>query len=605
MARMIRSEYVTKSDEERLRKQKEAYSDDGSVAAAALSLGTKAYPWYAKVQNRLLKNSQVFNNQKFATIIPGEQEGTSKVLQYFKPKSGLNLGRWSKGVELNPDYVAHMKKESPIDFYKGIAKDLKDNGIKDKDIANILGDKDVFRTGDFSLASESSPEAVDELNKPLIEKLQSQSPGNLTTSADQYRILQEKEILTLGAGDFEKGKRIFEKKYGISGEQKVFDNIVNDKFSKVSKDLGLGEGADKKLYSTTHVPSGAETPWTRNYTRDPQVIDNNDPFQTGVTDTYDPDKVINIAGITPEQSDLIQAAELSKAKKSYEKMKRDQGFRTFKFDRDATVLDKKVALGGEIGVVSTDLSGPNLGKIDYNLASTSTGKTNLIYDPATGGFKAKARKLPGSLADPLPDYESPSGKILSAPTTGGDVAGGGFLKQKWNESMPGKVTKAALNVGRGGVKEAWAGSKGKQVVTAFKNIGKGGMKSLFGGTAATGTAATGAASTAATAGNTGLFASMGPAGWTVMALGLLGDKLFKKNTVLGKIFSDKRLKKNIKKIGKSPSGINIYQFNYKDTEGTYNGVISQDVPKEAVERDFSGYDMVDYNKIDVDFVRVN
>ena len=68
--------------------------------------------------------------------------------------------------------------------------------------------------------------------------------------------------------------------------------------------------------------------------------------------------------------------------------------------------------------------------------------------------------------------------------------------------------------------------------------------------------------------------------------------------------SDLRLKKNISKIGKSESGLNIYEFNYIDKEGTYQGVMSNEVPKEAVLVDIDGYDLVDYSKVDVDFKRI-
>jgi hypothetical protein len=124
-----------------------------------------------------------------------------------------------------------------------------------------------------------------------------------------------------------------------------------------------------------------------------------------------------------------------------------------------------------------------------------------------------------------------------------------------------------------------------QTIKAVSNIGKGGLKGLFGG------------------GAQGLFAGMTPMGWAMMGLSMLGPKLFKKHTLMGKIFSDKRLKKNLKKVGKSPSGINVYQFNYKGLEGTYRGVISDDVPW-ASERSSNGYDMVDYDKIDVNFERI-
>ena len=72
-----------------------------------------------------------------------------------------------------------------------------------------------------------------------------------------------------------------------------------------------------------------------------------------------------------------------------------------------------------------------------------------------------------------------------------------------------------------------------------------------------------------------------------------------------KIFSDRKLKKNIKLIGKSPSGVKIYLFEYKDKifgEGVYQGVMSDEVSNDAV---ISGkYDMVDYSKIDVEFKKI-
>ena len=103
---------------------------------------------------------------------------------------------------------------------------------------------------------------------------------------------------------------------------------------------------------------------------------------------------------------------------------------------------------------------------------------------------------------------------------------------------------------------------------------------------------------------------MGPAGWAMNALSLLGGKLFKPHTVVGKIFeifSDKRLKKNIKYVGKSVSGIPIAEFEYIDDmniPGRFKGVIAQDVPHVKRTHPAYGFDMVDYNKIDVDFERI-
>jgi len=72
--------------------------------------------------------------------------------------------------------------------------------------------------------------------------------------------------------------------------------------------------------------------------------------------------------------------------------------------------------------------------------------------------------------------------------------------------------------------------------------------------------------------------------------------------------SDRRLKKNIELVGNSPSGIGIYNFEYIDNsigEGYFQGAMSDEVPSEAVSKHSSGYEMVDYSKIDVEFKNIN
>tara|TARA_R100001463_G_scaffold16933_1_gene43701 strand:+ start:4451 stop:5368 length:918 start_codon:yes stop_codon:yes gene_type:complete len=71
--------------------------------------------------------------------------------------------------------------------------------------------------------------------------------------------------------------------------------------------------------------------------------------------------------------------------------------------------------------------------------------------------------------------------------------------------------------------------------------------------------------------------------------------------------SDRRLKKNINKIGKSPSGLNIYSFEYinpKYGKGLFQGVMSDEIPKEAVVLMENGYDAVNYNMLDVEFKQI-
>jgi len=69
-------------------------------------------------------------------------------------------------------------------------------------------------------------------------------------------------------------------------------------------------------------------------------------------------------------------------------------------------------------------------------------------------------------------------------------------------------------------------------------------------------------------------------------------------------FSDRRLKEDIRFIGKSPSGINIYSFKYYQIPGRYVGVMAQEVPWARHMTD-TGYYAVDYSKVDVEFRRLN
>jgi len=69
-------------------------------------------------------------------------------------------------------------------------------------------------------------------------------------------------------------------------------------------------------------------------------------------------------------------------------------------------------------------------------------------------------------------------------------------------------------------------------------------------------------------------------------------------------FSDIRLKDNIELVGKSNLDINIYNFTYLNDPTVYQGVMAHEVPWASIKHD-SGYLMVDYNKVDVDFKIIN
>tara|TARA_B110000444_G_scaffold255716_1_gene290599 strand:- start:6411 stop:7334 length:924 start_codon:yes stop_codon:yes gene_type:complete len=75
----------------------------------------------------------------------------------------------------------------------------------------------------------------------------------------------------------------------------------------------------------------------------------------------------------------------------------------------------------------------------------------------------------------------------------------------------------------------------------------------------------------------------------------------------GMMASDRRFKNNIKKIGLSPSGLNIYTFEYKNKDygsGVFQGVMSDEIPQSAVIKHADGFDRVDYSKLDVEFKQV-
>jgi hypothetical protein len=97
---------------------------------------------------------------------------------------------------------------------------------------------------------------------------------------------------------------------------------------------------------------------------------------------------------------------------------------------------------------------------------------------------------------------------------------------------------------------------------------------------------------------------------TASAISTVGSTIARVATVARSIgsffsgFSDVRLKEDIRLVGKSPMGINIYSFKYKQLDGTYEGVMAQEVPWARQMTD-TGFYMVDYSKVDVEFRRLN
>ena len=73
-------------------------------------------------------------------------------------------------------------------------------------------------------------------------------------------------------------------------------------------------------------------------------------------------------------------------------------------------------------------------------------------------------------------------------------------------------------------------------------------------------------------------------------------------------FSDVRLKENILKVGKSKSGINVYEWNYLNDLNRFRGVIAQELIGTKFENSLSikdGFYWVDYKNLDVKFEKIN
>lgn len=83
---------------------------------------------------------------------------------------------------------------------------------------------------------------------------------------------------------------------------------------------------------------------------------------------------------------------------------------------------------------------------------------------------------------------------------------------------------------------------------------------------------------------------------------------YQTSSAVGNYFSDARLKDHIEYIGRSKSGLPIFEFCYKnDPENRYRGTIAQEIlgiRPDAVTRKENGFYYVNYNKIDIDFEKV-
>ena len=101
--------------------------------------------------------------------------------------------------------------------------------------------------------------------------------------------------------------------------------------------------------------------------------------------------------------------------------------------------------------------------------------------------------------------------------------------------------------------------------------------------------------------------AMGQSPWLTFAQTALQQASSIATAKIAPSTSDIRLKEKIERVGTSPSGIPIYEFNYKGQPFRYRGAMAQDLiethPEAVGTRD--GHYTVDYSMIDVDMVQIN
>lgn len=97
--------------------------------------------------------------------------------------------------------------------------------------------------------------------------------------------------------------------------------------------------------------------------------------------------------------------------------------------------------------------------------------------------------------------------------------------------------------------------------------------------------------------------------WPVVFIYSPGSAARTRGNICNNQKSDIVYKQNVNLIGKSNDGLNIYQFNYKGETGLYEGVIAQELIgtdfENALSLNTDGLYEVDYNKIDVEFKKLN
>ena len=523
--------------------------DIGDIAMQVGPIAGKGVSLYNNLQNTKAEKMNLLQNDEFLwkKDMTSLDETYKNIFEWNPENKGLKqfFQKWSKRIRVNPEYKKHRlaQGDSAIEIDNDIKKMLETRDISLEDTNNILYGRQL-------------PKPPPRQSIPVLSE---------DEFFDEEIVIDEKPMEDFG--DWESPEKV----ETLDTPQEVINTEPVNLPKPGSKENPL-----------TYEEAGITT--TPKYGR-PQKVDVIDPSKVKkeMFDRFpiEPIPITRevILGQYADEPELrakkLKAWEDSKNKNLHlERFKKDPNYKPG--DLPTYSYEKLSPEAKEI--VNTQLFGDE------------------YYDQPHYGKKTTVKGLDKN--DPRNRTHKEPGFFKNLGTDKGFFRniGKGSVKDAWQGSKPGKVVDAFKGIGKGGFKDLLKGSDAAKYGKAIANLGKGGLKSLF----APAKAAT--ATTAATA--AGPLAAMGPAGWTMLALSLLGGGgLFKPHTFFGKIFSDPRLKENIEIVGKSPSGINVYEYNYKNVEGRYRGVLANEVPW-ASSYDKHGHLMVDYSDLDVDFVRV-
>jgi hypothetical protein len=75
------------------------------------------------------------------------------------------------------------------------------------------------------------------------------------------------------------------------------------------------------------------------------------------------------------------------------------------------------------------------------------------------------------------------------------------------------------------------------------------------------------------------------------------DSIGKGISILSSLFSDERLKTDVRKVGKTDGGLNIYTYRYQGAGPFHMGVMAQEVPVGALGPEIGGYKTVRYEEV--------